>query len=128
MSAPNTFVTLLDYVPSGQVIEDHLAVLTGPRPRLAAGEVLVGQLAISVDPLMRGRMNGLDSVFLPQFEPGRPLVSDAVGRVIESRNPGFFPGELVHGWMDGSQLAAAKRRPSTSRGTPELTNAGPYSP
>jgi len=56
-----------------------------------AGQVLVRNRYMSVDPYMRGRMNAGRS-YVPPFELGKPLEGGAVGEVIESRAEGFKPG------------------------------------
>jgi hypothetical protein len=60
-------------------------------PECGAGEVLVGNVYISVDPYMRGRMRPGRSYVAP-FELGKPLDGGAVGVVLESRNPAFPRG------------------------------------
>jgi NADPH-dependent curcumin reductase CurA len=68
----------------------------------AEGELLVRNLAMSVDPYMRGRMNDVKS-YVPPFQIGAPLEGGAVGEVVESRADGFAPGDVVlHGlgWRD----------------------------
>jgi NADPH-dependent curcumin reductase CurA len=67
-----------------------------------AGQVLVRNLYMSVDPYMRGRMNSGKSYVTP-FELGKPLEGGAVGEVIESRAEGFKPGDAVtssYGWRE----------------------------
>jgi len=67
-----------------------------------AGQVLVRNLYMSVDPYMRGRMNSWKS-YVPPFEIGKPLEGGAVGEVIESRAEGFKPGDAVtssFGWRE----------------------------
>ena len=65
-------------------------------------QVLVRNLFMSVDPYMRGRMNEGKS-YVPPFEVGQPLEGGAVGEVIESRDKGFTPGDVVtsnFGWRE----------------------------
>ena len=67
---------------------------------IQAGQVLVCNLYISVDPYMRGRMNGGKS-YVPPFELGKPMSGGAVGEVVESNTPEFKPGDVVtsnYGW------------------------------
>jgi NADPH-dependent curcumin reductase CurA len=69
---------------------------------LADRQVLVRNLFMSVDPYMRGRMNEGKS-YVPQFEIGKTLEGGAVGEVVESRAPGFKPGDIVTsglGWRE----------------------------
>jgi NADPH-dependent curcumin reductase CurA len=67
-----------------------------------AGEVLVRNLWMSVDPYMRGRMYDRPS-YVPPFQIGEPLQGGAVGRVEKSNDPKFKPGDLVDsflGWRE----------------------------
>jgi NADPH-dependent curcumin reductase CurA len=67
-----------------------------------AGQVLVRNLFMSVDPYMRGRMNEGKS-YVPPFEMGKPLEGGAVGEVIESRARELKPGDVVTsnlGWRE----------------------------
>ena len=78
----------------------ELTQTTLPAP--AAGEVLVRNLWMSVDPYMRGRMYDRPS-YVPPFQIGDILQGGAVGRVEASNNPEFAPGDLVesmNGWRD----------------------------
>jgi hypothetical protein len=81
-------------------------------PELAAGEVLVQNLCMSVDPYMRGRMNEGKS-YVPQFEVGRPLEGGAVGRVIASQDEHLPVGTLVfsmYGWREAYVAPASNLR------------------
>jgi NADPH-dependent curcumin reductase CurA len=73
-----------------------------PIPALGAGEVLVRNLYMSVDPYMRGRMLDQPSYVQP-FQVGEPLDGGCVGEVVQS-NSGTWPvGEHVlgrQGWRE----------------------------
>lgn len=78
----------------------------------ADGELLVRNQWMSVDPYMRGRMTTAKS-YVAGFELGKALQGGAVGEVVESRAPGFEPGDLVvHdlGWREHAVLKAAFAR------------------
>jgi NADPH-dependent curcumin reductase CurA len=85
-----------------------------PVPELGDGELLVQNHYISVDPAMRGWMNGRDT-YVPALPLGSVMRALTVGEVIESRNPGFAVGEHVAGVggvqdfavFDGSMLTKA---------------------
>lgn len=67
-----------------------------------AGEVLVRNTWMSVDPYMRGRMYDRPS-YVPPFQIGEALQGGAVGRVEKSNDPKFKPGDLVEsflGWCE----------------------------
>src|SRR6185437_16139639 len=71
-----------------------------PAPR--AGQVLVRNIFMSVDPHMRGRMADRES-YVPPFQIGEVLSGGAVGHVVESHNPQFRPGDYVNnfsGWRE----------------------------
>lgn len=78
-------------------------------PELGDGMVHVANRWLSVDPYMRGRMNDVKS-YVPPFELDAPLEGGAIGEVVESRDPGFQPGDLVihmHGWRDETVAPAS---------------------
>jgi NADPH-dependent curcumin reductase CurA len=67
-----------------------------------AGEVLVKNLWMSVDPYMRGRMYDRES-YVPPFQIGEALQGGAVGQVVASNDPAFKAGDLVEsmfGWRE----------------------------
>ena len=73
----------------------EVATVTLPEPR--AGQLLVRNLYISVDPYMRGRMVDRKS-YTPPFPLGEALTGGAVGQVVQSNHPDFAVGDhLLHG-------------------------------
>ena len=71
-------------------------------PDAGAGEVLVRNLWMSVDPYMRGRMNDVKS-YTPPFALGEAMQGGAIGRVEASNNPQFKVGDHVQhglGWRE----------------------------
>jgi NADPH-dependent curcumin reductase CurA len=77
-----------------------LAEVTVPSP--GAGEFVVQNLWMSVDPYMRGRMTRRDS-YIAGFEIGKTLEGGAIGRVVESNNEAFPVGAFVNsmaGWRE----------------------------
>jgi NADPH-dependent curcumin reductase CurA len=72
----------------------HFVDAEAPRPN--DREVLVRTLYISVDPYLRGRMREGRSYIAP-FEVGQVIESGGVGKVVESRDPRFQPGDTVTG-------------------------------
>src|SRR3954468_17353659 len=63
---------------------------------LGDGELLVQVQYISLDPAMRGWMNEGKSYIRP-VAIGEVMRAGAIGRVIESKHPGFSPGVNVLG-------------------------------
>jgi len=70
----------------------------------ADGEVAVQVLYLSLDPAMRGWMNEGKS-YIPPVAIGEVMRASAVGRVIESKHPGFAAGDLVFGALGVQQYA-----------------------
>lgn len=100
---------------TGQAIEIHLASRPQEAPSTAnfefvavatpepqAGEVVVRNRFLSVEPYMRARMDPGES-YIPRFELGEPLEGGAVGTVTESRSAELDPGDVVlhlQGWRE----------------------------
>ena len=66
------------------------AVLRDPAP----GEVVLQVLWLSLDPYMRGRM-AVGPSYAAATELGQSLPTEAVARVLVSRDAGFAPGDIV---------------------------------
>lgn len=89
-------------------------------PPLKDGEVMIRNLAFSFDPTQRGWMSF--DTYIPAIPLGRPMLAAAVGEVVESKKPGFAPGDLAQGlfgWEDytvtagGGLFAMQKLAPGT---------------
>ena len=80
--------------PIGWVSEDNFRFEDAPLPHPGDGEVLVKNLWLSLDPYMRGRMNDVKS-YVPPVQIGAVMEGQTVGEVIESRHPGYKPGDKV---------------------------------
>jgi NADPH-dependent curcumin reductase CurA len=88
--------------PRGWPTAANFELATVPVPAPAAGQILVRNLFISVDPYMRGRMNDVKS-YSPPYELGRVMSGAAIGEVLESRTESIKTGDLVlsaRGWRD----------------------------
>lgn len=84
--------------PSGWVQEENFRLTEEPVPEPGAGEVLVRNVYLSVDPYMRGRMNEGKS-YVPPFEVDGVLTGGVVGQVAASNNDRFPVGEYVTGML-----------------------------
>jgi len=97
--------------PVGLPSESDFELATVPMPTPGAGEVLVRNLYMSVDPYMRGRMLDQPSYVQP-FQVGQPLDGGCVGEVVQSQGGKFQVGDHVlgrKGWReyyvsDGAEL------------------------
>ncbi|MFZ6712218.1 NADP-dependent oxidoreductase [Undibacterium sp. TC9W] len=72
---------------------------------LQAGEVLIKNLYISLDPAMRGWMNESKNSYMPPVAIGEVMRALAVGQVVESNNPKFAVGEHVSGILGMQEYA-----------------------
>ncbi len=85
---------LLASRPQGAVAEDNFRIVDVPVPAPGAGEVLVRNEWLSLDPYMRGRMNDVKS-YVPPAQLDDVMVGQTVGEVVESKDAAFAPGDKV---------------------------------
>jgi NADPH-dependent curcumin reductase CurA len=121
MTASNKQVLLVSR-PQGPVTEENFRIVEAPPATPAAGEVLVKNDWLSLDPYMRGRMSDAKS-YVPPAPIGEVMVGQTVGEVIESQDPRFKPGDKVltqlgwqhYGVAKGSELTRidVKRAPAS---------------
>src|SRR4051812_4924088 len=94
--------------PHGEPGPDTFAVRELPLPTPGDGELLCRNLYVSVDPYLRLKMHQRES-YTPPLEIGEAIPGRSVAQVIESRAPGWRPGELVAiggGWQDYAVVPA----------------------
>jgi len=96
---------LLARRPEGAVQRSDFDFVTTPLRALEDGEVLIQVSHISLDPAMRGWMNASTESYMPPVALGEVMRAIAVGRIIESRNPGFAAGEHVTGLLGVQEYA-----------------------
>ncbi|MBK8065901.1 MAG: NADP-dependent oxidoreductase [Betaproteobacteria bacterium] len=97
--------------PQGWVEPGNFRMVEAALPALNEGDVLVKNLWLSLDPYMRGRMSDAKS-YAKGVEIGEVMQGQTVGEVLESKHPGFKPGEHVltqlgwqtHGVARGTEL------------------------
>jgi hypothetical protein len=81
-----------------------------PIPELLPGQLLLRNIAMSVDPSMRGRLDLGEKHYTTNFEIGQPLDGSAIGQVIASEDDGTAVGTVVRhraGWRDHAVVDAA---------------------
>ena len=78
-------------------------------PNPGAGEVLVRNVCMSVDPYMRGRMIDRKS-YTPPFAVGETLTGGAIGRVERSNHTDLKEGEYVESHLGWREAFVAKDR------------------
>ena len=92
--------------PQGVVSAANFRLESVPLPTLEAGQVLIRNHYLSLDPYMRGRMEETKSYATPQAL-GETMIGGTVGEVIESSNPGFAIGDKVVGMTGWAELAVS---------------------
>ena len=95
--------------PEGMPVADNFELASVDFAAPGAGQVLVRNRFMSVDPYMRGRMYDRAS-YVPPFQIGEPLQGHAIGEIVESNTEGFAPGDLVSsmfGWREAFVVAPA---------------------
>jgi hypothetical protein len=100
---------LLASRPQGGVTEQNFRIVDAPLPEPAAGEVLVKNEWLSLDPYMRGRMSDAKS-YVPPAQLHCVMVGQTVGEVIGSRDPTIDVGDKVLtqlGWQSHGIAKAA---------------------
>lgn len=102
MAARENRRILLASRPVGEIQDENFAQETVAVPELKDGEILVRNLFLSLDPAMRGWMREGDSYIEP-VQLGDVMRGSTIGEVLESRNPGYAPGDKTFGmggWQD----------------------------
>jgi hypothetical protein len=97
---------VLDSRPTGKVAPSNFRLVEAPVGKPGAGEILVRQHFLSLDPYMRGRLSEGRSYAAPQ-EVGAVMGGGAAGEVLESHNPRFNPGDFVVGPGGWQQYAVS---------------------
>lgn len=65
---------------------------------LAENEYVIKNLALSVDPYMRGRMRDASiKSYAPAFPLNKPMTGNTMSVVVKSNNPSVKEGDLVYG-------------------------------
>jgi NADPH-dependent curcumin reductase CurA len=103
---PKNMQVLLASRPTGWVEEANFKIVETDMPKPAAGEVLVKNLWLSLDPYMRGRMNAVKS-YSKYVEIGEVMVGGTVSQVVESSHPKFKAGDHVVGSLGWQQYATS---------------------
>lgn len=88
--------------PEGTPTHEHFAMVEVELPAPAAGQVLVKNHYMSVDPYMRGRMRA-QGVYAEPYALNKAMWGGAVGEVVESKADGLAAGDIVlngGAWQD----------------------------
>ena len=108
MPAVNRQVLLVE-TPKGKLGEEHFRLAESALPVPQDGELLLRIRYISLDAANRAWMQG--ATYRSAVEAGTVMAGGAVAEVVESKAPGFAPGDLVFGdtgWQDYVALPARR--------------------
>jgi NADPH-dependent curcumin reductase CurA len=100
---------ILSQYPEGIPREADFTLVDADMPAPAAGQVLCRSRYLSLDPYMRSQIAGRH--ISGSITPGDMMRGECVAEVVESRDPGFQPGQLVRGfggWQSYFVLPAAE--------------------
>lgn len=100
---------ILSNRPEGVPQSEHFRIVQTDVPRLAAGQVLVRNHFLAVEPAMRGWVNALANYSQP-VAIGEVMRSFAAGEIIESQDPQWPVGTRVtgmFGWQDYAAVDAS---------------------
>ena len=93
--------------PVGIPQANHFEIVETPLPKPGAGQVLVRNFYLSVEPAMRGWVNAAVNYSEP-VSLKSVMRALAAGRVEVSNHPDFKPGELVTGWFGWQDYAVVE--------------------
>jgi NADPH-dependent curcumin reductase CurA len=95
---------LLTSRPLDAASPENFSYVETPLPQIGDGDILVRTQYFGFDASQRAWMNDVET-YIPPVSLNAPMRSQAVGRVVQSRNPGFAEGDLVEGMMSWSDYA-----------------------
>ena len=98
---------LLVEKPSGKLSPQHFRLTEAKVPTPSDGEVLLRTKLISLDAANRAWMHG--ATYRSAVEANSVMAGGSISEVVESKAPGFAPGDLVFadtGWQDFAALPA----------------------
>jgi NADPH-dependent curcumin reductase CurA len=103
--------------PVGVPVAEDFAFSVVDVPAPGASEVMVAPETISLDPYIRLRMAARHLV--GNLQPGDPIASEMVGRVVASGDPRFVEGDIVAGHAPWQTLATVPAEELRHPGLPE---------
>lgn len=112
--------------PAGMPGHDDLKIENFEVPAPADGEVSLRTIYLSLDPYMRGRMSTAKS-YATGHKIGEVITAEAVSEVIDSKDPGYKPGDIVlgrSGWTTHGVLPAKGLRRLDPASAPISTALG----
>ena len=90
--------------PAGIPQAENFEIAAAPLPEPKAGEFVVRNRYLSVDPAMRGWVSAVANYAKP-VGLGEVMRARAVGEIVASRHPEYRVGEVVVGWLGWQDYA-----------------------
>jgi len=100
----NTAIKLIKRPTGGPITNELFEIVKQDVPALQAGELLIKQQHLSLDPAMFGWMSPDLESYIPPVALGDVMRSSGIGEVIESNHPDFSVGDRVMGMMGWQQF------------------------
>ncbi|TCS38768.1 NADP-dependent oxidoreductase [Reinekea marinisedimentorum] len=100
-----TAINLIARPGSNPIGPDLFEVVSKEIPQAGAGEILIRQTHMSLDPAMIGWMSPDTESYIPPVELGAVMRSSGLGEVVESNHPDFSVGDRVMGMFGWQEYA-----------------------
>lgn len=94
-----TAINLIKRPTGGPIDASLFEIVEKPIPKVEAGQLLIKQNHLSLDPAMFGWMSPDTNSYIAPVALGEVMRSSGIGEVIESNNPDFIVGDRVMGMM-----------------------------
>jgi NADPH-dependent curcumin reductase CurA len=94
-----TAINLVQRPAPGSIQPDTFDIVKKDMPKIGAGQFLVKQTHMSLDPAMIGWMSSDTKSYIPPVALGDVMRSSGLGEIVESNHPDFHVGERVMGLM-----------------------------
>ncbi|MBV1702980.1 MAG: NADP-dependent oxidoreductase [Hyphomicrobiales bacterium] len=105
--------------PDGVPQASDFSLATIPVPKPAAGQFLVRNIYLSVDPAQRGWASAVANYSAP-VALGTPMRALAVGVVVESGHVDYHAGDFLYGWFGWQHYVVAEPAQVVLRATHDL--------
>lgn len=118
----------LAHRPQGLLKQGDFEWRAAPVPALAEGQALARTVYLSLDPTNRIWASDIDQ-YMPPVEVGEVMRGVALGEVVESRQAGLKPGDLVYGLLGWQDFTVIKKPGTVTKFTrvPGLSLGGTLS-
>ena len=93
--------------PTLTITPDLFETVVLETPELEAGQILLKQTHMSLDPAMKGWMSEDRNSYIPPVELGEIMRSSGVAEVVESKNDKFKVGDRVQGMIGWTEYAVS---------------------